>query len=246
MAGFSVFVGFLSLCIVGGASAFALALALRVLAKRRIERLGYRKHPFVTRCEIAPFLGLAWVLASFIVHVVVSNQIAHQDCGFELSVEPYVTLPNGYVVGDYGEGYVRAPGASSDLPLLEKTRGNGKPDTYAPPYGPGYIRSVYELQWTGRYFLGTQFDYGDSKTHPFLFDTSDWNYHEFSGEDNAAWAATKTQFHYVGNNYMNLYWKYWKRWPKYVFIAMIVFGELLIVRWVYAALPSAVAAQPPT
>jgi hypothetical protein len=48
---------------------------------------------------LVPFLGLLWLAVAFYIHVRVSNNLAHQDCG--LSGDPYVTLPNGYVVGSF-------------------------------------------------------------------------------------------------------------------------------------------------
>ena len=57
---------------------------------------------------VAPFLAFSWLIAAFVLHVLISNNLAHQDCGFGLSPDPWVTLPNGYVLGSHNtyDGYI--------------------------------------------------------------------------------------------------------------------------------------------
>jgi hypothetical protein len=92
---------------------------------------------------------------AFLIHVQISNRLAHQDCG--LSGDPYVTLPNGYVLGSLNtySGYIKAPGY----------------ETGGPVAGPGYVRSIIDLNFSDPYFVGTQFDHETSSVRSFVFDT---------------------------------------------------------------------------
>ena len=81
--------------------------------------------------------------------------LAHQDCG--LSGDPYVTLPNGYVIGSLNtyDGYLKAPGVETDTPVV----------------GLGYVRSIVDLHYADPYFTGTLFDFNTTTVRSFVFDT---------------------------------------------------------------------------
>ena len=136
-------------------AACIVSVILYVAARRRNRKEGRsgRRLTVVNAC--APFLGLLWLAVAFLIHVQISNRIAHQDCG--LSSDPYVTLPNGYVVGSLNtyDGYFVAPGFKTDLPVM----------------GPGYVRSLIDLKYSTPNFAGTMFDVRTSSVRNFIHDT---------------------------------------------------------------------------
>src|SRR5580704_17748972 len=111
MAGFAVVMTIFTYGIAGILVAAVLSLVLFFSARRRLRDEGRTDRGLTVKTTVAPFLGLVWLITALIIHVQVSNRLAHQDCG--LSGDPYVTLPNGYEVGSHNtyDGYLRAPGA---------------------------------------------------------------------------------------------------------------------------------------
>ena len=111
----------------------------------------------VALTTVAPFLAFFWLIAAFVLHVSISNKIAHQDCGFGLSPDPWVTLPNGYKLGSHNtyDGYISAPGVETAQPVI----------------GAGYVRSIINLKWKDPYFIGTQFDFNTGHQRAFVHDT---------------------------------------------------------------------------
>src|SRR6185437_7113933 len=109
MVGFAVFMTIVTFAFVGLVIACVLSAVLYRVAKGRTRRRLSSQRATVV-CAVAPFLGLLWFALAFLIHVQISNGIAHQDCG--LSGDPYVTLPNGYILGSYNtyDGYFKAPG----------------------------------------------------------------------------------------------------------------------------------------
>src|SRR5262249_31071787 len=160
MAGFAVFMTILTVVFFGLVVASALSVTLRLIAKRRIRK-GERSQDAMVVGTAAPFLGLLWLMVAFLIHVQISNRLAHQDCG--LSGDPYVTLPNGYVLGSLNtySGYIQAPGYETDVPVA----------------GPGYVRSIINLKFSDPYFVGTQFDHKTSSMRSFVFDTRTREFH---------------------------------------------------------------------
>ncbi|HEX3659907.1 MAG TPA: hypothetical protein VHU89_00645 [Acidobacteriaceae bacterium] len=152
MAGFAIF---MTIAIVGLVSLVAAGImsACLYFATKRKEAVRGRRVVFVS--SVAPFLALFWVGVALVIYVMVSNLLAHQSCGF--SPDPYVTLPNGYVIGSHNtyDGYFHAPGVETDVPVV----------------GPGYVRSLIDLDFSDPYFSGTQFDFQTSTTRSFVFDT---------------------------------------------------------------------------
>lgn len=196
-----------TLAFAGLLAASLLAAILYVAAKRRVRRgLSTRKAIFVG--VVAPFLGLLWIAAAFLIHVQISNKLAHQDCG--LSGDPYVTLPNGYVLGSHNtyDGYIRAPGAQTDVPIA----------------GPGYVRSIMDLQFVDGKFVGTQFDFKTSSVLQFVFDTRTQAYQSFP-EGPLTWDASNDEAQRGAQSYWKLYAEYRHHWPNYIFLALILGGE---------------------
>jgi hypothetical protein len=185
-------------------------------------------------------LGLLWIAVAFLIHLNISNVLAHQDCG--LSGDPYVTLPNGYVLGSHNtyDGYIKAPGYETDVPVA----------------GPGYVRSIVHLEYSDPYFIGTQFVFKTSRVRRFVFDTRTREFHasepdmeegrSFDSSDRVsmdAWTDAITHAQRDPESYWTLYHRYRHRWPKYVFLALIAAGEIAIVSWVRKAWRARAAEQ---
>jgi hypothetical protein len=221
MAGFAVVMTILTYGFLGLITAAVASLCLYFYAKRRVREEG-RSHRLVVATAIAPFLALLWLVASLLIHVGISNRFAHQDCGF--SPDPYVTLPNGYILGSHNtyDGYFKAPGFETDVPAA----------------GPGYVRSIIDLQLSNGYFTGTQFDFKTSSVRHFVFDTrtrafqasdsknsSSPDFQFSNANDLDKWAAAETSTHDDATSYWKLYAQYRHRWPNYILIALIIAGE---------------------
>jgi hypothetical protein len=215
MAGFAVFVTILLYTLVALIAASILSVKLYRVARKRVSE-GLCGRKAVAFGAAAPFLGVLWLLIAFLVHVQISNRLAHQDCG--LSGDPYVTLPNGYVVGSLNtySGYFKAPGYETDVPIA----------------GPGYVRSLVDLKFSDPYFIGTQFDSSSSGIRKFVFDTRTLEFHaeepnSSGGED--AWGDAQTHAHNDADSYWKVYNEYRHSWPQYVFIGLLLIGEVGIV-----------------
>src|SRR3954452_6537171 len=109
MAGFAILMTIITVAAVSIFIASILSVVLFIIAGRRVRR-GASSRKAIVIGAVAPFLGLLWFVLAFLIHVQISNKFAHQDCG--LSGDPYVTLPNGYVLGSLNtySGYIKAPG----------------------------------------------------------------------------------------------------------------------------------------
>lgn len=221
MAGFAVFMIIAIVGVLGIVIASILSATLYVAGKGR-ERRGVSTRRATVVGAVAPFLGLLWFVVAFIIHIQISNRFAHQDCG--LSGDPYVTLPNGYILGSLNtySGYIKAPGYETDVPVA----------------GPGYVRSIIDLKFSDPYFVGTQFDHETSRMRSFVFDTRTREFHaseldirEGLPSDPSsqaavdAWANAQTHAHQDADSYWRMYDQYRHRWPKYVFLATIAVGE---------------------
>lgn len=227
MAGFAVFMTLVTLAFTGLVAACLLAAVLFGVAKGRVRK-GISTRKAIFAGVVAPFLGLFWIAAAFLIHVQISNKLAHQDCG--LSGDPYVTLPNGYELGSHNtyDGYIKAPGYETGAPLT----------------GPGYVRSIVHLQFSDPYFIGTQFDFNTSRVRSFVFDTRTREFRSsepdspvsrsFDSSDKAAmdaWTDANNHAQRDAESYWTLYRTYRHQWPKYVFITLIAAGEITIFLW---------------
>ena len=192
--------------------AIVLSFALEIIAKKRIPQESRERHELIKTCRRAPFLGVLWIIIAFLIHVQISNRLAGQDCG--LSGDPYVTLPNGYVLGalNSDDGYIVAPGYSTGVPFT----------------GPGYVRGLIDLKWDGTVFLGTFFD-ADARPNyirGFTFDTRDLSIHTF--DSSLSWHQGDPPAGEQPDAYWRLLQQYRHHWPNYVFLALILAGEATI------------------
>jgi hypothetical protein len=210
MAGFAIFMTVVIYGFCGIVLAIIASITLVLLAKRRLSKELEGRSAFLKACRFAPFAGLLWLVAAFLIHVQISNRLAHQDCG--LSGDPYVTLPNGYALGSHNtyDGYIAAPGYQTDVPVT----------------GPGYVRSIIDLHWKDGVFSGTLFDFGTepNSVRGFTFDTRDLSVKTFDPPP-LTWHEgdpSPTEHPY---SYWNLYTKYRRHWPNYIFVALILAGE---------------------
>lgn len=119
-----------------------LSISLFRFAKRSFPDSTYAAKRYRTFNVAAPFLALGWLVATLILYTFISNHLAHQSVGY--SPDPYVTLPNGYVVGSLNtySGYVHAPGVTTDIPWI----------------GHGYVRGIIDLEFRDGRFIGTYLD----------------------------------------------------------------------------------------
>ncbi len=218
MAGFAVVMTIIRFGVIGIIAASCLSLCLYLLAKRTHRNGEPTTRKFIWISAAAPFLGLLWLIVAFSIHIEISNRLAHQDCG--LSGDPYVTLPNGYVLGSHNtyDGYFKAPGFETGVPVA----------------GPGYVRSIIDLRLGNGYFSGTQFDFKSSSVRRFTFDTRTRAF-QSSPEGNTTWEAANDEAQQGDGSYWKIYAQYRHSWPKYVFWFLIITGEGAIVFWVRRA-----------
>ena len=226
MAGFAIFMSVLFYCFFGLIAAGVVAICLRLYTKAKLPEEDFRRDRAIARSTYAPFIGLAWFFAAFFIHVFLSNKIAHQDSGF--SADPYVTLPNGYILGSANtyDGYIVAPGFHTGVPVE----------------GQGYVRSLIDLQLSGDIFRGTQFDLKTSKVKRFVFNAQTHIYTSVNlTPEEAAQLQNRTLSKWAGgqanpdndkDSYWAMYMRYKHSWPSYVFIALICIGEAFIAGWV--------------
>jgi len=238
MAGFAIVMTILTYGVLGFLAACVASLCLYFYSKRRAREEG-RSRNVVVVTTVAPFVALLWLVIALLIHVQISNKLAHQDCGF--SPDPYVTLPNGYTLGSHNtyDGYFHAPGFETDVPFA----------------GPGYVRGIIDLEFSNGYFKGTQLEGKTSKFRRFVFDTRTRAFQaaDTDGPDGVplqatgdagldAFAAAQTSVHEDATSYWILYAKYRHHWPNYILLALIIAGEGAIFFWVWKLW--AVAATP--
>lgn len=221
---------FLLFGVVGMIGASVASLCLFFYARKRVP-LGGRRSGVVVLTTATPFLAFFWLIAAFVFHVSISNKIAHQDCGFGLSPDPWVTLRNGYTLGSHNtyDGYIAAPGVETAQPVI----------------GAGYVRSIIDLKWKNPYFIGTQFDFNTSHIRAFVHDTRtrttttsepdlDVNQVTEEGSKNLdAWTEAQTRTHFDAESYWVMYAQNRRRWPSYVFLATVLLGEGAIGFWLW-------------
>ncbi|MEZ2348741.1 hypothetical protein [Terriglobus sp. RCC_193] len=219
---------FITFGFLGFITASVLALLAFLAVKRKFP--GKYSHQTSIRRQfvIAPFVAVLWILAAFLIHVSISHHIAHQDCGLGMSPDPFVRLPNGYTLGSGNtyDGYIVAPGFKTDVPVA----------------GRGYVRALVTLHWNGDEFRGTQFDFKTSKVRAFVFNTKTYNFvtnaipdtkdQVCDSKDPAcvdAWTKANDEAQLGSESYWKLYWQYRHQWPTYVFVLLVIAGELCIV-----------------
>jgi hypothetical protein len=124
--------------------------------------------------------------------------------------DPYVTLPNGYVLGSHNtyDGYFKAPGFETDVPVA----------------GPGYVRSIMDLELIHDSFVGTQFDFKSSAVRGFSFNTHTRDFRVIP-QGPTTWEAANAEAQAGEHSYWKLYAQYRHHWPNYVLLLLIVAGE---------------------
>lgn len=218
MAGFAVVMTILTYGVLALIVAAISSLALFFYSKRSIPETSPNRGRVIALSVATPFIALLWLVVALLIHVQISNRLAHQDCG--LSADPYVTLPNGYVLGSHNtyDGYFKAPGFETDVPVA----------------GPGYVRSIIDLQLSNGYFVGTLFDLKSSKVRSFKFDTRTRDYEVSDTTDpiNTSiksdldkWGDSQTGVQQDANSYWKMYAHYRHLWPNYVLLFLILAGE---------------------
>ena len=207
--------GFLLFCVAAVCSA-----ALYVRAKRTCPGVDANARQFRAESAAAPFVGLLWIVVALILHTLISNRLAHQSVGF--SPDPYVTLPNGYVVGSLNtyDGYVHAPGFSLDFPWV----------------GPGYVRGLIDLTFDDGRFEGTYFDshsdmqpQGTGHIRHFVFDTHDRSISTSDTGGVTDFGGQQTLVHEHETSYWQIYARYRHGWPTTVFWLILIGGEAAVV-----------------
>jgi hypothetical protein len=218
MAGFAVVVTILTFGVFGILGAVVLSIILFFLARKKLRNEGRNDRSLVIKSTVAPFLGLAWLVVALLIHVQLSNRLAHQDCG--LSGDPYVTLPNGYELGSHNtyDGYIKAPGARTDVSVA----------------GPGYVRSIITLQLVDDKFTGTQFDFNTSSVRRFTLDTNTGAVQSVLVGP-TSWEAANDRAQLGEESYWKIYAKYRHHWPYYILLILIIGGEGAIVLWIRRA-----------
>jgi hypothetical protein len=218
MAGFAVVAAILTYAFVGVVGAVIFSLILFFLVRRKLRGEARSDRSLTIKAAAAPFLGLAWLVAALLIHVQVSNKLAHQDCG--LSGDPYVTLPNGYELGSHNtyDGYIRAPGARTDVDVA----------------GPGYVRSIVSLHLDNDVFTGTQFEFKTSSIRRFTLESRTQRY-QSALVGPTSWEAANDQAQLGEDSYWKLYTKYRHHWPNYLLLALILGGEGAIWLWLRRA-----------
>jgi len=220
MAGFAIVMEFLS----WGFFLSVFALISSILLYRRAKHLSPDKSRSARLFRIgsaaSPFLGLLWIVVALILYTAISNKLAHQSVGF--SPDPYVTLPNGYVLGSLNtyDGYIRAPQAKTNVPWT----------------GPGYVRSVIDIELQDGRFDGTYLD-GHSDMQPngtdairrFIFDTRDQSIKTFATGDKADFIGQQNMVHMDEQSYWVMYARYRHRWPSVAFWLLLLGGESGII-----------------
>lgn len=204
--------------IIGVVGAAVLSSILFFASRRKLRVESRTDRRLLVTCVAAPFLGLAWLVIALLVHVQVSNRLAHQDCG--LSGDPYVTLPNGYEVGSLNtySGYLKAPGAKTDVPVA----------------GPGYVRSIINLHLSGDVFTGTLFDFKTFSVQRFTFDTRTQAF-QSALVGPSSWTSANDESQLGEESYWKIYAQYRHHWPNYVLLVMIIAGEGAIALWIWKA-----------
>jgi hypothetical protein len=226
MAGFGVIMELLALGLIGLIVAFITSVLLVWYAKRTIPSGASHRRKILQNSAAAPFLGFLWVIVAFIIHVFVANHFAHQDCGFGLSPDPFVTLPNGYQVGSANtyDGYFEAPGFTTDVPSE----------------GPGYVRDLVTLHFENGFFTGTHLDRKSSSIRAFRYDTRTRDFEVLGDSSNAdpssgnemeMFGKVQTLVHTSPDSYWVMYREYRYIWPTYEFLFLVIVGELLIAYW---------------
>ncbi len=197
-----------------------LSICLFRVARRSFPEATGDAKRYRTFNAVAPFLALGWLIAMLILHTFISNHLAHQSVGY--SPDPYVTLPNGYVVGSLNtySGYVRAPGVTTDIPWI----------------GRGYVRGIIDIEFRDGRFTGTYLDsksevqpQGTDHVKNFVFDTRDQSIRTSDTNTAGDFTSQQNSVHQDQNSYWVLYARNRHVWPTLVFWVLLLGGWSALV-----------------
>ncbi len=220
MAGFAVVITFLAWGYLLTHAGIDLSNGLFKFAKRSFPEPTDAAKRYRTFNAAAPFIALAWLVATLILHTFISNHLAHQSVGY--SPDPYVTLPNGYVVGSLNtySGYVHAPGATTNIPWI----------------GRGYVRGIIDLEFRDGRFIGTYLDsksqfqpQGTDHVKNFVFYTRDQAIQTSDTNTAGDFISQQNSVHQDHNSYWNLYARNRHGWPTVVFWVLLLGGWSALV-----------------
>jgi hypothetical protein len=229
MAGFAVVMTFLTWGFILTIVSIVLSISLFRFAKRSFPDSIYAAKRYRAFNAAAPFLALGWLVATLILHTFISNHLAHQSVGY--SPDPYVTLPNGYVVGSLNtySGYVHAPGVTTDIPWI----------------GRGYVRGIIDLEFRDGRFIGTYLDSksqfqprGTDHVKNFVFDTRDQSIQTSDTNTAGDFTSQQNSVHQDQDSYWNLYARNRHGWPAVVFWVILLGGWSALVAVVQQLKPS--------
>lgn len=215
MAGFAVVMTFLMWGFILTIVSIVFSICLFIFAKRSFPDSTYVAKRYRIFNAAAPFLALGWLVVALLLHTFISNHLAHQSVGY--SPDPYVTLPNGYVVGSLNtySGYVHAPGMTTDTPWV----------------GPGYVRGIIDLEFRDGRFIGTYLDsksqfqpQGTDHIRNFVFDTRNQSIQTSDTNTAGDFTSQQNSVHQDQNSYWNLYARNRHDWPTVVFWIILLGG----------------------
>ena len=222
MAGFGIFMELLSFGVLGLLVATILAFALVHWGKDVVPVTSPHRSAFLFRCGTQPFLGLLWVVFSFIVYSFCIGMLFHRDD--RLSTNPHTPLPNGFIIGsvDYHTGYIIRPGMTM----------HGFPHD-----SQDCVADVLEFQIADPYLLGSKFIWPSTTKEYFILDTRSGTvtrFREFEEVEVAAAAkGIKLNFNeFGGYSLMEAYAQYRPIWFDWFFPVFSVVG----LSWMFGSL----------
>ena len=229
MAGFAVVMTFLTWGFILTIISIVLSISLFRFAMRSYPEQTYAAKRYRISNAAAPFLALGWLVTTLILHTFISNHLAHQSVGY--SPDPYVTLPNGYVIGSLNtySGYVHAPGVTTDIPWV----------------GRGYVRGIIDLEFRDGRFIGTYLDsksqfqpQGTDHVRKFVFDTRDQSIQTWDTNTAGDFTSQQNSVHQDQNSYWSLYARNRHGWPVVVFWVILLGGWSALVAIVQQLKPA--------
>jgi hypothetical protein len=174
MAGFGVFMAYLSYSAVGIFLASVFALIFFLIGRKLVPQGIEGREGFLFACLGTPFFGLLWILLTFIVYSYIVGAVFHRDNW--MSTDPHAPLPDGYILGaaHYGGNYIIPPGKAMHGCLDD---------------GFDCVRGVLYLQISDPYLLGQKFRSDAEGVEFFMIDTRTGRVSRFATMDGLRAAA---------------------------------------------------------
>lgn len=98
-----------------------------------------------------------------------------------------------------------------------------------PATGPGYVRSLIDIQLINGSFVGSYRDYGSNTIHNFSFNAGDRSIQTTDTGIPIDFGAVQDRVHSDPTSYWRLYERYRHRWPAIVFLDLIALGGGAII-----------------